>query len=124
MAWTSPEIVRWIKFSPSGLLLATTSQEELYADRPSFHRLWDALSGRDLARLEDANILHAMAFAAERELLIIGEEGCRLWDTGSGEVRDVGNMSYALTTLPGGKAVAVAQNALRVFDPHTGQAGH
>ena len=27
MAWTCPEAVRWMRFSPSGLLLATTSQE-------------------------------------------------------------------------------------------------
>src|SRR5262245_61588698 len=88
MAWTCPEVVRWLRFSPSGLLLATTGREE-GTDIPHFHRLWDVLAGRELAHLEDSDILSAQAFASERSLLAFGEEGCRLWDADSGEVKEV-----------------------------------
>lgn len=125
MAWTCPETIRFIRFSPSGLLLATTGHGA-DGDYVYFHRLWDALSGRELASLREEDVVHAAVFASERSLLICGERGARLWDTTTGETRQVlSDFCSAAMASTGRKPFAVVwESGLTAIDLPSGSIRH
>ena len=51
-----------------------------YDDGKDVLRLWDAVSGREVAHVEDLNPVRCLAFASERDLVIVEEHRCLLWD--------------------------------------------
>jgi WD40 repeat protein len=84
MAWTVPEEIRRLIFSPSGLLLATTRCSGDDSETDAL-RLWDAISGRQMAELTGIDPVFSLAFVSERELMMVQDGGCQIWDADSGD---------------------------------------
>ncbi|MBY0230399.1 MAG: hypothetical protein K2W96_14035 [Gemmataceae bacterium] len=120
MRWELPEEIGWLRFSPSGLLLATTRD---YGDESpgNFLRLWVALLGTELARLEDIGRVASLSFVAERKVLLVSMDlptprGVRdrglLWDAGSGKSRILWGKDdrslFAATATPDGRTLVLA----------------
>jgi WD40 repeat protein len=126
MAWTAPEDVGQMLFSPSGLLLAT-SRNSTEEDECRVLRLWEVTSGRELAHLNGVTEVYALAFASERELVIINGAGCRLWNADSGTVRVVKRKNGCLGGMmaAGSKVVSLAfGDVFEVVDLATGKVLH
>jgi WD40 repeat protein len=119
MQWTVPEPIRRLLFSPSGLYLATAKS---YGDEEGDEilRLWDALRGQEVARLEGVGKVVSLAFFSDQELMAVAwdravrrgkKDQCFLWDAATGEVRPVWDKNprpSAGTALPDGKTLALA----------------
>jgi hypothetical protein len=135
MRWESPEEVGRLLFSPSGRLLATTrccgddeGQDVL--------RLWDPIAGLQLAHVEGLNPAFALAFAAERELVVVEEHRCLLWGPDAAEARVLweghtaptwkGPRRFtAGTASPDGKALVLGlESTIVIIDLPSGEVRH
>ncbi len=119
MQWEAPEPAGRLLFSPSGHLMATTQG---YGEEEGENalRLWDALRGQELARLERVGSVVALAFASERQLAIVAwgrpprdgpSDQCMLWDADSGAVRPLGDDVGTLTATPDGGTLILVMGA-------------
>jgi len=66
-------------------------------------RVWDAIRGQELARLEHLGAVLSLGFVSEHELVIVEDERCRLWDVGTRRLRTVLDMKDSSCPIPGGR---------------------
>ncbi len=72
-------IVRWVAFSPDGQWLATASDEK-------FARIWEAATGREVARMTHEGFVNHVAFSPDgRWVATASDDGtARVWEASAG----------------------------------------
>ncbi|MGH7972610.1 MAG: WD40 repeat domain-containing protein, partial [Limisphaerales bacterium] len=121
------EVVRDVKLSPDGLMLATASD---HGDA----RLWNRSNGEDLGiALDHSMWCYGVAFSPDGERLATSSQDCtvRVWDLTSIRVprlllRDLGGVLDAAVSPDGGKIVTLSDadwlGLLRILDSRSGRA--
>jgi WD40 repeat protein len=118
----SSSYVRKLLLTPDGLILAEAAPEQI--------RLWDTLTGKELARVPFPTWNRAMAFSRDGKTLAFGvyqENAIVLWDVTKGkEIRRFQARVFDLAFTPDNKTLIGAgmDNTIRLWDVSTGKVRH
>ena len=121
-------MIYFATFSPDGKTVVTASHEggRVTEAKKYIIRLWDAETGKELHRVEDARFA---AFASEgKKVATVGmDEMVRIWDAASGNVLcRFGEHVVTVAVSPDGKKVATAKynSTVQIWDIDTGKELH
>jgi WD40 repeat protein len=114
--------IQALGFTPDGKSLCTVSGND------DSIRMWDAASGKEIARL--AASAHLIGLAKTGSVFLVDETRVRVWVPGTGAVRDLpektipeGNNATALAVNPDGRSFALAvEGKVLLIDAQTGKA--
>ena len=111
-------------WSPSGQFLAAirVNAEEW---RPDGVCVWDTLNGQELPHLKLEPEIDSLAFASERELVIVCEQGCLLWDiqtnTTTRAIPKRGGRAWAVAISPDRQTLVLGSTPVLAFDFPSGK---